>query len=42
MRAVDDGLLSPQNRRLVLTADTPGELLDLFATDDLSPAPKWD
>ncbi len=41
-RAVADGLLSAQNRALVLSAETPGALLDLLAADDRPTTPKWD
>ena len=41
-RVVDDGLLSADNRALVLQAERPRELLDLFASDNHIAAPKWD
>lgn len=41
-RAVADGLLSVDNRALVLSAGTPAALLDLLAADDRPATPKWD
>ncbi len=41
-RVVADGLLSPENRSLVIDARTPGELLDRLAADDRPTTPKWD
>ena len=41
-RAVEDGLLSADNRSLLHSASVPGELLDLFAADSRPATPKWD
>lgn len=41
-RVVDDGLLSADNRALIHEAQTAGGLLDLFAADTGTAAPKWD
>jgi len=41
-RVVADGLMSRENRTLVIDAATPGELLDHLAADDRPATPKWD
>lgn len=41
-RVVNDGLLSAQNRGLLYRAENPAALLDSFAKDTESAAPKWD
>ena len=40
-RAVDDALLTPANRALVLFDDDPARLLDRLRTHDADPAGKW-
>jgi len=41
-RVVDDGLLSADNRSMLHSAATPGELLDAFSSDNRPTHPKWD
>ncbi len=41
-RAATDGLLKPKNRRLVLDAASPGELIELLRNDDTAYEPKWE
>jgi uncharacterized protein (TIGR00730 family) len=41
-RVVDDGLLSADNRSMLHSAATPGELLDAFSSDNRPTRPKWD
>lgn len=40
-RAVSDGLLKAQNRRLIVAGDTPASLLDALDGYDIAAEPKW-
>ena len=41
-RMVEDGLLSIDNRALIHSASTPGDLIDALEHDNRLPDPKWD